>query len=79
MSPLTQMCRNNRTLEELAETLAWRIKVLEWTVARGKQDPRDYESVLANGYVAKPIDDFRRLAIEAAKDIDAKYTVRKRR
>lgn len=55
----------------------WRIKVIERNVALGKQDPRDLESVLAHGYVAKPVDWIRQLSIDAAKEIDRTYRPRK--
>jgi hypothetical protein len=56
----------------------WRIKQVERGVARGLQDPRDLESVLAHGYVTKPIDWVRQLSIDAAKEIDSNYKPRKR-
>jgi hypothetical protein len=55
----------------------WRIKQVERSVARGLQDPRDLESVLAYGYVTKPVDWIRQLAIDAAKEIDSNYKPRK--
>jgi hypothetical protein len=57
----------------------WRIKVIERNVALGKQDPRDLESVLAHGYVTKPVDWIRQLSIDAAREIDRTYKPRKRR
>jgi hypothetical protein len=56
----------------------WRIKQVERSVSRGLQDPRDLESVLTHGYVTKPIDWIRQLAIDAAKEIDSNYKPRKR-
>jgi hypothetical protein len=57
----------------------WRIKQVERGVARGLQDPRDLESVLTHGYVTRPIDWIRQLAIDAAKEIDRTYKPRKPR
>jgi hypothetical protein len=64
---------------KLADDIAWRIKQVERSVARGLQDPRDLESVLAHGYVIKPVDWIRQLSIDAAKEIDRTYKPRKRR
>lgn len=61
------------------EALAWRIVTIQRTVARGCQDPRDLESALAHGYVTKPVDEFRRMHIDAAREIDRTYKPRKPR
>jgi hypothetical protein len=63
---------------KVADDVQWRIKQIERTVARGHQDARDLESVLANGYVTKPVDEIRQMHIQAAKEIDRAYKPRKR-
>lgn len=75
---MTIITRLHKSTAEL-ELITWRIRQVSRTVARGKQDKRDLESVLAHGYVTKPVDDIRAMNISAAREIDARYKPRKPR
>jgi hypothetical protein len=67
----------NRLADRIAE-FNWRVTQVERQVSLGHQDPRDLDSLLDHGYVTKPVDEFRQMSIDAAKEIDANYKPRKR-